>query len=103
MQWRNFVLVCQHNLISVAIRITPVSTGNCKETIFPLNYKFLMATSSLTTQTLPVNTSVNLAAKFLTSGVTKFYKNFFGLFCSHKRKTRIDSKYLFLRRIRMKD
>ena len=36
-----------------------------------------MPTSPLKTQALPVNTSVDLAAKFLTSGVTKFYKNVF--------------------------
>jgi hypothetical protein len=77
MPWKKFVVVCQHYLISVAIRITTVSTGNCKGTIFLLFYKFLTTTSSLTTQTLPMNFSVDLAAKFLTSGVIKVYKNYF--------------------------
>lgn len=77
MPWKNFVVVCQHNLIYVAIRITPVSTGNCNGAILLLYYKSLMATSSLTNQTMPMNITLDLVAKFLTSVAIKIYKNVF--------------------------
>jgi hypothetical protein len=77
MQWKNFVVVCQHNLISVPILITPICTGNCEETILLLWHKFLTPDSSLTTPTLLVNTSIDLAANVLTSDDTEVYKNLF--------------------------
>jgi hypothetical protein len=81
---KNFVVVCQHNLISVPVLITPICTGNCEETMLLLWNKFLTPNSSLTTQTPLVNTSVDLAANFLTSDDTEVYKKLF-LFKSHSQ------------------